>query len=1002
MDFKCNRCGAPGPFESLGRGVYRCKHCYNDFVLPKFDSNDGDLIAKLEKIIELRNTLNFDRCEEEIDGLLKDKKALENNSVLGEIYFQKFLCDYGIVYVDEDGVTLNKPTINRLSPNPCLNNANYQNAIINSKGEALKNYKESAAQIEAIRSAAFDKCSDDEPYDVFISLKVKTFDKKGYTADDKIAREIYDYLSKNGYRVFYSEETLKRKAGSEYEPIIYHALYSASVFLLICTDDVDYINAPWVRNEWTRFLKRKEENSNIAMVSVVSNKIKIESLPSKLAKLQALNYDPSFYKNLNSVLKDNVKRRIKTSIKEKDVNVSVKPISVAEVKIEKTGFRASKEKIVIKPSEDILLTNALQTIEKGVMTISKARKANEYFNAARKTLNSIIAQNEENYLAYWYLYLCDNQAFLDETLKNYIFLIDEEKASQLLFNFFSYAPESVAIEKLNILVTQCKTSINQFLNAGVSLYNILLKYVDSKTELDLTELIINKLIDDIDNCVNKKHLPAVEYVTKTIYPVLTQIGTKGVINYYDSVARAFRKKYFFEESERYQNLALELFKADPDALWNKMCLRFKISDDSRIPSLFKSKKRCAYIIETIENMLSGGYKIKNKQNNYINQMIDMCIKYSKINVNNAYFLFTSILSILPNAKAYTKEDVYNSYFYDKVTDFSEKLLMLKKYNLSMQLSKELISNGIDDYRTHWNILKADKHLRTNFDLLIGDDYSDDVELYNNILIKSSEENVQYIPSNIMSLRLLLLNNQNEMVSTIKSIRQAHLSLFESNAKESLNFLATINNGEDNLKNAFNAVLNDYKTKIEEASKLHAEKSVKTVKEGDVLYGFTYFVNLMLYLLYFSANLDVDSSVWYSLVSYLFNLLVVFLIPFTSICIIVQSRNFFKKRTDIAKFFICFGFAALFFTITVVGIPLILSRLGIFPDASPLSIIVSNSIFVNLPFEYFAIYPLVFTVLTFLLRTIHWKRNFNIRNFVYWLFNCLIICGIVLLIGYYAR
>ncbi len=139
------------------------------------------------------------------------------------------------------------------------------------KGKQADNYRASAEELEDIRSLAYEKLSSEDPYDIFISLKVRTLDGKGYTADDKVAKDIYENLTAAGYRVFYSEETLKQKVGAEYEPIIYHALSTAPVFLLICTDEVDYITQPWVQNEWSRYLKRREEDPALALVPVITN-----------------------------------------------------------------------------------------------------------------------------------------------------------------------------------------------------------------------------------------------------------------------------------------------------------------------------------------------------------------------------------------------------------------------------------------------------------------------------------------------------------------------------------------------------------------------------------------------------------------------------------------------------------------------------------------------------------------------------------------------------------
>ena len=74
------------------------------------------------------------------------------------------------------------------------------------------------------------------------------------TQDSVIANEIYYQLTQQGYKVFYAAITLEDKLGQDYEPIIFAALNSAKVMLVVGSKP-EYFNAVWVRNEWSRFLK---------------------------------------------------------------------------------------------------------------------------------------------------------------------------------------------------------------------------------------------------------------------------------------------------------------------------------------------------------------------------------------------------------------------------------------------------------------------------------------------------------------------------------------------------------------------------------------------------------------------------------------------------------------------------------------------------------------------------------------------------------------------------
>lgn len=1021
-NLKCNRCGSPN-VEHIGQGMYHCKNCDAQFPM-SYTGNDESITTKLSRIYDLRNKLKFDECEEIIDSILLESNHNENlKPLLGDVYFQKFLCDYGVCYVDEDGSPIKIPTLNRLSPTPCFENANYINARKNySSKEAQNKIDQEVNVIENIRSAAFEKVLDEDPYDVFISLKVRTLDGKGYTADDKAARDIYNNLTKNGYRVFYSEETLKQKAGSEYEPIIYHALFSAKVFLLICTDDVEYIKQPWVQNEWSRFLKRKELESDLAMISVITSKIKIELMPSKLARLQALNYDPTFYQNLDIILKQYVHRTLKSNLNKKEINVSIKPISVAQVKIEKTKFGLNKEKIVFKPNEEILLTSALQQINRMCITKSNKEKT-KFHNSAFKILDEILKLNNQNYQAYWYKYLCANKASDDKKLiRDYqTFTKEQIESLEYVKLFFEYASEDVALEKLKILLEQLKCLIkaDEGYQICLPLYECLLSYMDEKDELNITQLIKEKVIDSLAmKKLNNFNL--LDTISKTIYPVLTKGGAKKVIAYYDGVSRVLRGRANFNESKIYQDKALELFEADPDALWNKLCLEFKITNRHRHNVLLKTKKGCDATKQTIEKMLSGGYKIRNTDLNYVNMVVNLCISNLKINVKNACSLFLDILEILPNAKEYTDEDEYNEYFSMIVNNFSKKCLLLGQFDTARKLSNELISQKLDTPETHWNLLKVENKMRTNYDLLINKkDFTEDSELYNNILIKSNENiDSENIPQNIVNLRDMIWNSKSKrkIIKKIKQIINLQVTLFKDMEQETLQSLANVGSSTNDYLAYFESLYNDYNHCVIDAK--HDENSMYRNSANKFEFKQNFFRFDIVYILY-------DLFVYYTLPA----ILILFYCVYCNNYFIsnaAQLSIFWPLRLGFWAWFYGFvpivfalSLAAIFWslkntklmkratgakliTITVVGIGvgagLYYSGIaGLLFDLIPNyenAVYNSNALFYNMDTGIFMIYPSLLLGLILIFSNVFGRINF------YKIIASVVITGVILFLAIY--
>ncbi len=120
-----------------------------------------------------------------------------------------------------------------------------------------------------------------ENYDVFISYK---------SADESLARRVYDYLISQGKRVFFACEVLSEMGKTEYRDAIMDAL-DHSQHLVLVTSSVDYITNNWVKEEWSFFVSKlieEDHKGNLVMIIRDDANIKKEKLPPNLRYKQRL------------------------------------------------------------------------------------------------------------------------------------------------------------------------------------------------------------------------------------------------------------------------------------------------------------------------------------------------------------------------------------------------------------------------------------------------------------------------------------------------------------------------------------------------------------------------------------------------------------------------------------------------------------------------------------------------------------------------------------------
>ena len=256
--------------------VATCEFCGTEQTIVKTDDLKKLNLFNRANALRLQN--EFDKAQTTYENILIDDPSN------AEAHWGICLCRYGIEYVSDKKTNKKVPTCHRTVYKFIYDDLDYLEAINNADVVAKKMYEAEAKVIDKIQKNILEISQKEEPYDIFICYK-ETDNFGNRTKDSVIAENIYNELTKEGYKVFYSKISLESKLGSEYEPVIFAALMSAKVMLVIGSK-IEYINAPWVKNEWGRFISFMKDMQNKYLIPCYID-MEAYDLPEEFLMLQA-------------------------------------------------------------------------------------------------------------------------------------------------------------------------------------------------------------------------------------------------------------------------------------------------------------------------------------------------------------------------------------------------------------------------------------------------------------------------------------------------------------------------------------------------------------------------------------------------------------------------------------------------------------------------------------------------------------------------------------------
>lgn len=353
-NLKCKICG--GSLEPLPNGDLKCDSC--------------GAIVKKENLEERKQTglLESAQAAKELreQGEFASAYSLYENILTqtpwdAEVRWNFVLCRYGVLYQYDELTGEMLPTVNRMRYDSILEDPDYRAALDYATKMQKDTYSRAGQLIADIQKRYLAIAKEEKPYDVFISFKAEN--KNGTRSRDSvIGQEIYNRLTEHGLRVFYSRITLENKGGEEFEPYIFSALNTAKVMLLIGTDP-EHVRAPWVSNEWQRYLTLMQEKPDKSLLPVYEG-MELSEFPKGIPTREAVDYSKQGALS--------------------DLTQGVLSITGKGVMVEAKDSRSSIAK----------LTRGLrQAVEQGD------------FSQAREIANAVLDLDAENSDAYYYLLL---------------------------------------------------------------------------------------------------------------------------------------------------------------------------------------------------------------------------------------------------------------------------------------------------------------------------------------------------------------------------------------------------------------------------------------------------------------------------------------------------------------------------------------------------------------------------------------------------------------------
>ena len=693
----CECCGA---YLTDQKDKWICEHCLTEYKKSFVESdevqrllNDANKTRMANKFIDAKN--------EYTDIIKKYPDCVD-------AYWGRLLSELGIEYVksDED---IYYPSCHRLTFSNILKEDDYKVVMSLADEESKVWYEDKANQIETIRQELMNLTKNFDPFDIFISYKEN--DEKGnVTKDSQYVTDLYHKLSQMGYKVFLSRITLGQIAGSKYEPYIYSAISTAQVMITFSSDK-SYLEATWVKNEWSRYLELIKQNQK-KKGSLIPIYFQMDpyDLPIEFEGIQGFNFAEldildKLEDSISKIISKKGNRYIETKYFKKREIKSVKDIKIDNSIIpmlvrKKLGDNSNTRELSV--NEEKTLDNGFGFLNKGL------------YDAAVVQFNTIIARNETNYKAYYgrFLAKCNINDQYVKTMNHsgYHPMVPEDIMFTDIEHALDYAPtkkiaqtilnESVLIFRYmqywEIPTTYKYKVITEF-------FKLLIKFLDEKKSNELKDI----LWDDFA-FINEKDLYYVDNLLLLHQATILLTSEKSPEVYIKESSKLVNMLIESKEFRKAKELNNHLLKVDPynsSLLFNQAKITLKSSNDQELlENVIWERKHKA-----LETLITRAKDPKNSIKRILNGMKKVNISVYMKQYKRAVKIIDMAISYLPN---FNEKD-----FIEELNFFGEAHLELRRFRESEKYFEEVIQVDPFNVKALWGKVKAKSRCPRDIDVI---------------------------------------------------------------------------------------------------------------------------------------------------------------------------------------------------------------------------------------------------------------------------------------------